>query len=86
MIYKVPDFLAVVGFGSSPIPPLPPGSPVRRPQVVSLSQSSCVSPGELTDGRRGGGSVGEEPNNTTAQNLALYKSFKTFWNLGYLHT
>jgi hypothetical protein len=31
--------------------PLPPHS---RQHIVSLSQSSCVSPVELTDGRRGG--------------------------------
>jgi hypothetical protein len=44
---------------------LPPSllSPV---QVVSLSQSSCVSTDELTDGGEGEG-VGEEPNNKTAR-------------------
>jgi hypothetical protein len=36
-------------------------------QVVSLSQSSCVSPVELTD-RRGGEEWGEEPNLTTPSN------------------
>jgi hypothetical protein len=39
MIYRGPGFLAVVRFGSSP-PPLP--SLVSQ-QIVSLSQSSCVS-------------------------------------------
>ncbi len=40
---------------------------LSRQQVVSLSKSSCVSPVELTDGRGGGGGVGEEPNYTTAR-------------------
>jgi hypothetical protein len=35
-------------------PRLPP-SPLSRQQVVSLSQSSCVSPVELTNGREVGG-------------------------------
>jgi hypothetical protein len=48
MIYKGAGFLAFVVFGSSPIL-------LSRQQVVSLSQSSCASPVELTDGRRGGG-------------------------------
>jgi hypothetical protein len=47
MIYRGPGFLAVVWLA-----PSPPPFPVR--QVVSLSQSSCVSPVELTDGRGGG--------------------------------
>jgi hypothetical protein len=45
MIYRGPGFLAVVLFGSSPCTPF----------VVSLSQSSCVSPVELTNGRGGRG-------------------------------
>jgi hypothetical protein len=48
----------------------PPSSPTPRPpfrqQVASLSQSSCLSPVELTDGR-GGEEVGEEPNKTKAR-------------------
>ncbi len=40
----------VVWFGSSPTP-----SPLSRKQAVSLSQSSCVSPVELTDWKGGGG-------------------------------
>jgi hypothetical protein len=38
-------------------------------QIVSLSQSSRVSPVQLTDGRRGGGGegVGVEPNHATAR-------------------
>ncbi len=43
--YRRPGFLAVVWFDP----------PLSRQQVVSLSQSSCVSPVELTDG---GGGVG----------------------------
>jgi len=50
MIYRVPYFIAVVWFGSYPIP----FSPLFCQQVVSLSQSSCVSLLELTDGRDGG--------------------------------
>jgi hypothetical protein len=37
----------------------------RRRVVTSLSQSSCVSPFELTDGR--GEEVGEEPNHRSAR-------------------
>jgi hypothetical protein len=43
-----------------------PLTPVTRQQVVSLSQSSCVSLVELTDGK-GGGRVGEEPNHRIAR-------------------
>jgi hypothetical protein len=57
-IYIVPSFIAVEWLGSSPTP-----SPLSRQQVVSLSQSSCVSPVELTDGRVWEG-AGEEPNHT----------------------
>ncbi len=48
IIYRGLDFLAVVWFGCSP-------TPLSRQQVFSLSQSSCVSPVKLTDGRGGGG-------------------------------
>ncbi len=65
MIDRGPGSLAVVYFGSLP-------SPLSRQQVVSVSQSSCVSPVEQND-RRGRG-VGEEPNHTTAkESLILYK-------------
>jgi hypothetical protein len=57
-IYRGKGFLVLVCFGSLPLTPL---SPVTRQQVVSLSQSSCVPPVELTDGR-GCGRVGEESN------------------------
>jgi hypothetical protein len=36
----------------------PPHPPLSRQQVISLSQSSCVSPIKLTDGMGGGGGVG----------------------------
>ncbi len=52
MIYKRLSFLAVLD-----IAPRPPPSPSPK-QVVSLSQSFCVSPVELTDGRRGVGGGG----------------------------
>ncbi len=42
--------------------PCPPPPPLSLQQIVSLSQSSCVSPVQLTDGRRGGegGRLGAE--------------------------
>jgi hypothetical protein len=45
----------------APCPPLP----LSSQQVVSLSQSSCLSPVELNDWR-GGEGVGEEPNREKA--------------------
>jgi hypothetical protein len=62
MLYRGPGFLAVVWFGSSPTLFAP--SPSSR-QLVSLSQSSRVSPVKLTDGR--GEWVVEELNNTTVR-------------------
>jgi hypothetical protein len=50
-------------YESAPPHPL---SPLSREQVVSLSQSSHVSPVELTDGRVGEW-VGEEPNHMTTR-------------------
>ncbi len=54
MIYRGPGFHAILWFGSSSTP-----SPLSSKQIVSLSQSSCVSPVELTGrwgkGRYGGG-------------------------------
>ncbi len=46
--------------------PHSPSSPLFHQQVVSLCQSSCVSPTELTDGRKGREGVGKEPNHTIA--------------------
>jgi hypothetical protein len=50
MIYRGPGILAVVLSNSLPTP-----FPFSHEQVVYLSQSFCVSPVELTDGRGGGG-------------------------------
>jgi hypothetical protein len=71
MLYRGPGFLADVRFGSSPPPP------IFRQQIVSLSQSSCASPVEFTDGigwerwER----VGEEPIIRLGESLVLYNSF-----------
>jgi hypothetical protein len=48
--YRGPGFLAVVRFCSSPTSSTDPSA-----RYISLSQSSCVSPVELTGKRRGGG-------------------------------
>jgi hypothetical protein len=61
MIYRVPGFLAVVLFGSTPTP--------SCQQVASLSQSSCVLP----QTERGGERVSVEPNHLPQESLALYK-------------
>jgi hypothetical protein len=50
-----PGFHIVVGLGYS--------SPLSRQQVVSLFQSSCVLPVELTDGREGRGGGGTKSYN-----------------------
>ncbi len=70
MYNRIPGFLAVVWFGSFPLPsPLP-----SRQQVVSLSQSSCVSTVELlTKEWRGARSQIIR----RRESLVLYKS--TFW-------
>ncbi len=47
--------------------PRPPPIPLSRQQVISFSQSSCVSPVELTDRRGGKGVHGQEPNHKTAR-------------------
>ncbi len=49
MIYRGPGFIDFVYFGSLPTP-----CPLSRKQVISLSQSFCVPPIELTNGRGGG--------------------------------
>jgi hypothetical protein len=53
--------------------PPPPPLHIFRQQVVSHSQSSCVSPGELTDGGAGAKSYAGEK----ALGLVLYQSFNT---------
>ncbi len=58
MIYRGSAFLCMNRLLANPLP-------LSRQQDVSLSQSSCVSPLELTGGRGGGG--GEEPNHTTVR-------------------
>ncbi len=58
--------------------PPPPPSPHSRQQVIFLSQSSCVSPVEHTDGI-GAEGVGEEPEMRLRESLVLYKPFNTLW-------
>ncbi len=70
IIYRGPGFLAVVWFGSFPTTSPPPHF---HQQTVSISQSSCASPQELSDGR----GVREEPNHKTARSQVLFISFKT---------
>ncbi len=72
MIYRGQDSLAVVWFGSSTTP-----SPLSRKQILCLSQSSSVSPGELSDGSVGG--KGRERSQIIGrrESLVLYKSFIT---------
>ncbi len=48
MIYRGPDFIEVVWFGSSPT-----SFPLSHLKGVSLAHTSCVSPVELTDGKWG---------------------------------
>ncbi len=50
MYYRGPGFLAVICFGSFPLP-----SPSHFSKLFSLSQSSCVSAVELAGWRRGWG-------------------------------
>ncbi len=65
MTFRGPGFLGVVRFGSSP-------PSLSRQQIVSLSQSSCVSPVHLNDGRGGGrGAEIIRPQ----ESLGLYSSF-----------
>jgi hypothetical protein len=52
--------------------------PLSRQQPFSISQSSCVSPVELTAGTGGGGGGGGAKSNGCLRgSLALYKSFHT---------
>jgi hypothetical protein len=53
MIYRDPNFLAVIWFGSSPTP-----FPLFLSASVSLSQYSCVSPIDLYTVRKGLGTKG----------------------------
>ncbi len=54
------------------MPTIAPSHPSPCQNVVSLSQSSCVSPVEFSDGG-GGGQIRK------AWSLVLYKSFDTLW-------
>ncbi len=63
------DFLRSYDSAPRPLP----SHPSPRQNVVSLYQSSSVSPVELYDWRGG-----LEPNHTTVKKL-LYKSFDTLW-------
>ncbi len=61
----------------------PPPS-LSRHQVVTLSQSSCVSQVELTDGRVGGKWSAKSQIIRPRESLALYKLFNTFWLMMFL--
>ncbi len=51
--------------------PHPPPTHLSSQQVVYLSQYSCVSPTEFTDGRGGWEVVGGKPNQTMARKTVL---------------
>ncbi len=71
MYYRGTGFLAVVWVWPLP-PPLP---PISHQQVVSLSQTSCVSPVVLlTDGERGRSQI-----RRPRENLVLYYTLNTLW-------
>jgi hypothetical protein len=57
-------------YNSAPRPPHP---PLSRQQVISLYQSSCVSPVQLTDGRGGGRGGGRSQIIQSRGSLALYQ-------------
>ncbi len=59
-------------FSQSYVLASPPPNPLFRQQVVSLSQSSCVSPVQLTDGR-GGKRGGEAKSYDVKKAWVLYK-------------
>jgi hypothetical protein len=82
MIYRGPDILAIFMIWLLPPPP----SPLSRQQIVSLSQSSYVSPAvELTDGKGGGGREGKDQIIRRGEILVLYKLFNTIWYFISLH-
>ncbi len=72
-------FFSVVWFGSAPRPPPP---HLTSEQLASLSQSSCVSPVQLADGR-GGMRWARSQLMWTRKSPALYKAFKTLWSKQY---
>jgi hypothetical protein len=59
---------------------LPPTPSPTLSSKISLSQSSCVSPVELTDGRVGRGWKRSQIIRGR-ESLVLYKSFNTLWKL-----
>jgi hypothetical protein len=77
LIYRGPSFFA--GYDSVPRPPRSP--PLSRQQLVSLYQSSCVSPVYLPEGRewrgRGRGQAWSRII-LPQESLAIYKSFIIF--------
>jgi hypothetical protein len=74
MIYGGPAFLG--SYDSAPRTPPP---PLSRQQIVSISQSYCVSPILLTGGRGGGGPGGRSRIIRPQESLGLYKSFNPLW-------
>jgi hypothetical protein len=64
MTSRPPSFLAVPCFGFTPVP-----LRLFRQQIVSLSQSYCVSQVQKLTDERGGEGAGVEPNHTTARKL-----------------
>ncbi len=71
MIFGVPVFLAGGRLDASPTPFF------SRQQVVSLSQSSCVSPVAVTDGKGGGG--GAKPHKNDGEKAWSFTTFNTLW-------
>ncbi len=74
MIYGGPGFLSDVWFGFSLKPLI---LPLSRQQVVSLSQSFCMSPIELTDG--GGGQIIRRRESLVLCNHAIFSGKLCEW-------
>ncbi len=78
MIYRGPGLLcsviSMIWFLPSNLLPL------SCQQIVSLSQSSCVSPFELTDGKGGRRGWGRSRSHRRRESLVLYKLFNTLWS------
>ncbi len=72
MIYRVPGFLAVVWFCSSPTPwPPPPHSSASK---LDRRHRKTEKERQVADGKGGW-----EQNHTTGWSLILFKSFNTLW-------
>ncbi len=69
MIYRGPGLLAFLQFDPTP----PPSTPFSRQQIVFLSQCSCATLVEFTNGR----GVGELNHTPASKPDPLYKSFNT---------